>query len=119
MRPFLDEETEEQESADAREMASGHLLAILAVGFALLLLDGLVLKHLWQWFIAPAFGVGTPTILICCGLRLCVGFLAQTPSNTERFDARVAAGTFITSLTRTIAVWAIGYAVYLLAAWGA
>lgn len=56
--------------------------------FVLLILssvvNGLVLKIMWEWFVADTFGLPSLTIPLAIGLSIVVGFLTYQDSTTDK-----------------------------------
>jgi len=101
--------------ADGCIVASVLLALVMVLAPVTYIINGLVLKVLWLWFIAETFGLPVITVAQAIGLSIVVGFLTHQDCQREKTeDAYNAAGKLIVTIfVGPLLALGIGYIVHL------
>ena len=94
---------------------SGAGCVILAVAIVVsMLLDGLVLRALWGWFVVPTFGIPALTLVQAIGIGLIVSLLIMTQGtqSTKSFEDQ-AIDSLGWTIVKPLMFLFLGYIVYL------
>lgn len=59
------------------------LLIFVTLVFPLVIYRGLVIAHLWAWFVAPTFGLATFGPVVGAGITIMVAFLTKKASRSS------------------------------------
>jgi hypothetical protein len=76
------------------------------------LLDGLALKTLWGWFIAPAFNVPELSLVVAIGIGLVVSLLTARRTTTNESGDEAAIQALIWTILKPLSYVGIGFIVY-------